>query len=878
MSCPDLDDLERLARGLDDASRRAEADAHVASCATCRARLSDIAENLRIVGPLRSAVCASNAAREGRPGAGARPTAPAPPRPERIGSFRIERELGRGGMGVVYLAEQRHPRRRVALKVIRPGVASEAMLRRFEHEANVLAQLSHPGIAQIFEAGVTDAVAPGGAVERQPYFAMEFIDGERIDAYAERRGLHDAARLALLARVCDAVHHAHLKGVVHRDLKPGNILVVDGEASGADAPRAGPAEPSGQPKILDFGVARLAHAEGEAASLDSRAGGLVGTVPFMSPEQVAGDPARVDARSDVYALGVIGFALLSGRLPHPIETTTSLPEAARIIRDEEPRRLADVARRFRGDVDTIVAKALARERERRYQSASELALDIRRHLHGEPILARTPSARYQLEKLVARNKAPAALAGALALAIVAFAAAVTLLFAKARHAERAAVAAREAAALEAETANRVSEFLAGLFNEATPYAGRGGDVTVAEVLERGAERALDDLADQPELQSRLLRTIGNAYADLAQYDRARPLLERALAVRRAALGPDDRAVVEALNDLAALEEMVGDVARQEAILGDVLARRGAALAPDDPEIARALFGLAQVRRLRGDAAAAESLAADALGIFRAHFGAERSETALALAQIARLLADRGELDSATAYHAEALEIRRRVLPPDSPWLAESLNDLAVLQERRQRFADAEALLREALALQRKRLGAEHPHLAIPLSNLAGVLFRMNRADEAEALYREALAIQRAALPARHPDIGWRLHNLAVVLEAKGERDEAETLLREALAIRERALPAGHWHTAETRSVLGQTLAGLGRFGEAEPLLLSAHRDLEAARGAADRLTLRTLDRVAEMYAASGRAGAAAEVRERAARSAGAGASGDTPGR
>ncbi len=847
LPCPDLDVLERFARSVLDEPARGVVGAHVGGCGSCRAAVAEIAENLSIVEPFRRAMRAPSASESA---GGALERAPRPiPAPERVGAFRIVRELGRGGMGVVYLAEQPHPKRLVALKVIRPGIASEAVLRRFEHEANVLAQLSHPGIAQIFEAGVTDVVAPGGAADRQPYFAMEHVDGERIDRYAERLALSDRERLALVARVCDAVHHAHLKGVVHRDLKPGNVLVP----AGADA----------QPKVLDFGVARLAQPGADSATLETRAGGLVGTIPFMSPEQVAGDPSLVDARSDVYSLGVLAFVLLAGRLPHAVETT-SVPEAARIIRDEEPARLGAIAPRFRGDVDAIVAKALERERDRRYQSASELALDIRRCLSSEPVLARPPSVAYQFRKLVARHKAPSALAAALLLSVLGFGVTMSILFAKARRAERSAEAAREEAAREAETANRVSEFLVGLFDEANPYAGRGVDVPVGEVLEWGAARTATELADQPIVQGRLLRTLGVAYARLADFERARTLLEQALDVRRRSLGDADSGVAEILNDLATVATMTGDAARRDSLLAAVTSRRGTSLAADHHEIGRALYALGQVARDEGRGAVAESLVADALAVFRACGDAGRGETAQAMTALGRLHADRGEIDSAKSYYLEALGIRRALLPSESPWLVESLNNLAVLHEKVGEYGEAEALLREVVTLATGRLGSEHPDVALPLSNLAGVLYKMERLDDAEALYRRALAIQRAALPAGHPDLAWRLHNIAVVLGRKGKHAEAEPLLREALAIREATLPRGHWGTAETRSVLGETLAGLGRYREAEPLVLSAHRDLEAARGPADRLTARALGRVAALYDSWGRPDLASAFRARAA--------------
>ena len=316
------------------------------------------------------------------PLAGSRPKAVAPPAPRfpAIGRYRVVRLLGEGGMGAVYEAEQDSPRRPVALKVVRPGLASPALLKRFAHEAQILARLHHPGIAQVYEAGLAD--------DGQPFFAMEFIRGLPLDEYADRHGLDLAARVGLVARVCDAVQHAHDQGVIHRDLKPANILV----------------EETGQPKVLDFGVARATDADLLTAAGLTRTGQLLGTPNYMSPEQVTADPAAIDHRADVYALGVILFELAAHRLPYRLEDRP-LAEAARLILEQDPPRLGSIDPELRGDVETIVAKALEKDPARRYPSAADLAADLRRWLAHEPILARPPSALYHLRKFARRHKA-----------------------------------------------------------------------------------------------------------------------------------------------------------------------------------------------------------------------------------------------------------------------------------------------------------------------------------------------------------------------------------------------------------------------------------------------------------------------------------------
>jgi WD40 repeat protein/predicted Ser/Thr protein kinase len=314
--------------------------------------------------------------------------------PEALGRYRVVRVLGEGGMGTVYEAEQDNPRRTVALKVLRSGLASESLLKRFTREAQILGRLRHPGIAQVHDAGVLDS--------GQPYFAMELIAGVPLDHYAREHALAVAARLELVARVCDAVQHAHERGVIHRDLKPGNILVDE----------------AGQPRVLDFGVARAADADLQTTTARTQAGQLLGTLNYMSPEQVTGDPEVLDARSDVYTLGVVLFQLLAGRLPYHLEHLP-LPEAARVIREQEPSHLGSINTACRGDVETIVAKALEKDPARRYGSAEELAADLRRHLSNEPIRARPPSALYQLRKFARRHKALVAAVLGIGLALAA---------------------------------------------------------------------------------------------------------------------------------------------------------------------------------------------------------------------------------------------------------------------------------------------------------------------------------------------------------------------------------------------------------------------------------------------------------------------------
>ncbi len=379
-----------------------------------------------------------------------------PPLPKgtRLGDYTIERVLGHGGMGIVYLAHQENPRRTVALKVLRASMFGSSALRRFEHEAQVLGMLQHPGIAQIFEAGAAE-MGRGP----QPYIAMELVDGPTLLKHAAQQPLDVRGRLELMARVCDAVHHAHQRGVIHRDLKPGNILV----------------DHAGQPKVLDFGVSRAADPD-LRATINTSAGQLIGTLSYMSPEQALGDPEQIDVRSDVYSLGVVLFELLSGQLPYDIRTKT-IPEAARILHDTEARRLGSVERRLRGELDLIAGKALERDKSRRYQSAAELADDIRAHLAGAPISARQDSALYVLSKFVRRHALVSALAGAFVVSVSVLGVYSTI------QAYRAGESAR-AELMERLKAQKALE----LANEQTQRADRAADDAVRQLRASNIER------------------------------------------------------------------------------------------------------------------------------------------------------------------------------------------------------------------------------------------------------------------------------------------------------------------------------------------------------------------------------------------------------
>ena len=494
-----------------------------------------------------------------------------------IGRYKVVRVLGEGGMGAVFLAEQDKPTRLVALKIIRPGVASAKLLRRFEHEAQVLGRLQHPGIAQIYEAGSADTGE--GA---QPYFVMEYVRGRSLLEYAQASQLGTRQRLELLAKICDAVQHAHQKGIIHRDLKPGNILVTE----------------EGQPKILDFGVARATDADIQVTTIQTDVGQLVGTIPYMSPEQAGGDVTELDTRSDVYALGVLGYELLAGRLPYDLKKKT-IPEAVRIIREDEPTPLSSVSRIYRGDLDTIVAKALEKDRERRYQSAAELAADVRRYLSDEPIVARRASTLYQLRKFARRNRG---LVGGVAGAMVILVVALVVISTQAVRISREAAQVVETAAMAAQTNDFFeslllqTDFLSAQKRAIAP-ADIGINLKLMDVLAEALDRldATPKPISDPALEATFRYRGGMGLFATGNLVDSRRHLERALQMRRELYGDEHPDTLECKVGLATtLIWFFDQRPRAEQLVREALAEYAQMPEPPDERTLRAMVALAVV--------------------------------------------------------------------------------------------------------------------------------------------------------------------------------------------------------------------------------------------------------------------------------------------
>ena len=755
-----------------------------------------------------------------------------------LGPYRLLKVLGEGGMGIVYLAEQTEPvERRLALKLIRASLASPRVAARFTAERQAMARLSHPNIAQMYEAGTTRE-AEGG--EPIPYFAMELVEGEPITGFADAALLPLEQRLRLFATVCRGVHHAHRQGILHRDLKPSNILV---------------AETDGQPvpKIIDFGIAKAI----DRPLIDGpslTAGGFVGTPAYMSPESLQpADDRDVDTRTDVYALGVLLFELLTGTRPFEDRGMNAARVLRRIVTQDPPRvsarfaalapeeaaaaashrRLSPAAlrRQLTGDLDYIVAKAIARDPEQRYDSGAELAGDVERHLRIEPVLAVPSRALYRLRKLARRHRMAAATAVVMVLALVVGVLGLSIGLV---HARRAEAEARSQAA----SAREVADFLVGVFELSDPLDSPD-DVSARDLLARGIERIDQELAGQPLVRARMLGTMGRVQSRLGLEASATRLLEEALAIQRVELGEDHLDVADSLQHLAVLYGELGRPDDARAAVETALALRQELLGADDPSLVGTLTAATNVHIQHGDLAAAEELIDRALNLAERVHGEDSLEVARILHNKAAVRGYQGRFQDAAGLFQRSLAIREQVLGGDHPSVARSLNGMALAAANLGEEAWAEQLLRRSIEILERTLGPEHSDLRSSLGNLGYRYFRQGRNEEARGLLERAVAIDQARA-VESAGAAARITNLGLVYWRLGRLAEAEPLFHRATAIRERVLAPDHPHRATSLWGLANVYRDQGRFDEAESLYLRAleirertlapdHPELEDAR-------------------------------------------------
>ncbi len=726
--------------------------------------------------------------------------------PDSIGDYRILALLGEGGMGTVYQAEQKNPQRIVALKVIKLGLSSQQLLRRFEQEAAALGRLQHPGIAQIYEAGTADS-----GLGPQPYFALEFIQGQPLLEYAHTHSLNTRQRLALISQVCDAVEHAHQRGIIHRDLKPGNILV----------------DQNGRPRILDFGVARVTDSDVQTTR-QTDMGQLIGTLAYMSPEQVLADPLALDIRSDVYALGVILYELLAGKLPYTTHGK-AMHEVVQAIREEDPAPLSSIHRSYKGDVDTIVAKALEKDKGRRYASAADLAGDIQHYLSDEPIVARPPSATYQLQKFARRHKAVVAGTAAVFLALIAGVVASTWEAVRARTAERAAVEQRQRADQEAAAAKAVSDFLqndllaqASAANQSSPNAKLDPDLKVRTALDRAAARIEGKFDQQPEVEAAIQDTIGRTYYDMGLYPQARKQLGRALSLHERVLGPENPKTVATMSRLGRTAWLEGKYEEAETLLSRALEIERRVLGPDHPDTLYSMNNLGNVYRSLGKDAEAEALYSKTLEIRRRVLGSEHRDTLTSMNNLANVYWSQGKYAQAEALYSQTLEIQRRVLGPEHPDTLLTMGNLADTYAKQRKFPQAETLFSQTREISFRVLGQEHPRTLGFLSDIAFMYQVQGKYALAETHAAQALAGRRHALGSENPETMLSAADLALAYLSQGKFRESERLSREVLEFNVRKQP-DDWLRFRAESLLGASLAGRRKYSEAEPLLLEGYQ-------------------------------------------------------
>jgi serine/threonine protein kinase/Tfp pilus assembly protein PilF len=765
-----------------------------------------------------------------------RPPASGEAPPAWIGDYQILGILGRGGMGVVYEAEQRSPKRRVALKVVR-GESSldDTHLVLFRREVEVLARLEHPMIARIYDSGRTP--------EGRHFFAMELVRGATLDVFLRREGPLDdrevRRRLSLIADIAEAVHYAHQRGVIHRDLKPSNVIVT--EAGTAPGPGSGPGAIRPGVKILDFGVARITDEDVRATRV-TEIGVVRGTLSYMSPEQASGRPDAIDVRTDIYALGVVLYEMLTGALPHDLSKMT-LAQAVRVLEEARPIPLRQAwkgSARLDEDVETIVSKALEKDPKDRYASAAALAEDLRRWLDSKPILARPPSTMYQLRKFVRRNPLPTAFAATLLVLVLGFAGAMGW------QAQRVA-SERDRAQAAAAKAEAINRFLQETLQTANPDVGGSRQVTILQALDQSLGRIEKTFQAQPVVEGDVRETLGETYNTLGEYEKAEAQLRRALDLRLAQLGPlhtDTGTTYGALSRLYHITTRY-DEAIEAANKG--IAAERAAPGPPHIRLAERLNDLGYAYYFAGKPNQAETPVREALAIGRAWPEGPTYPLGESLLLLGNIVASQGKLEEGAKLLNEALEVANKVLGPTTTQADNARNALSMVLMEQKDYDGAEKLLLEVLENMKQMLGEKHPQIAVTLENLGNVYYRAGRLDktiemldrtaalrreilgpedpavgrtlcnrgtvmwragrlpEAEASLREGIALMRRGLTPDHPDVGYVYSTLAAVLNDRKDGPGAETAIREALRIRQKALGNDHRDTAASRIDLGLNL-------------------------------------------------------------------------
>jgi len=745
-----------------------------------------------------------------------------------IGPYRLIQLLGAGGMGEVWRAEQTEPfHRTVALKLIKAGMDTKAVVARFDSERQALALMDHPNIAKVFDAGAT----PAG----RPYFVMEYVPGFPITDYCDKHRLTLKERLALFMQVCDGVQHAHQKAIIHRDLKPSNVLVEELDHKAV-------------PKIIDFGLAKATGHRLTEMTMFTEIGAMVGTPAYMSPEQADSNERNIDTRTDVYSLGVILYELLVGMLPfdshelraqgteamrqkireqEPTSPSTKIKSLGgssgdfAIKRREEPHTLQ---RHLRGELDWITLKTLEKDRARRYGSPSELAADIERYLHDQPVLAGPPSTVYRASKFMRRHRFGVGVAAAAALLLLGFAATMAL------QARRIAKE-RDRANHEAEVSRRVSEFMTQMFKVSDPGEARGNKITGREILDKASNEIEKGLAKDVEVQSQLMHVMALTYVNLGLYARAHGLAESALENRRRTLGPDHPKTLESMTQMGWILDREGRDLEAEKMTREALNLQQRVIGPEDPLTLETKDNLAIILEKQGHYAEEEKLERELIPVRTRKLGPEHPQTLRSMLNLGDALRGESRFPEAEKQFRQLLEIEGRVWGTGHPSMIAAMHNLANVIQEQGRYDEAEALYRETLETERRVLGPDHPDTASTMTTLANtIMYGQGRSSEAEALYRQALEISERALGPEHPYTTQAEEGLANVVASQGHYPEAEKLHREILAIRLRLLGPDNTDTLLSQYNLGDVLFREEHFAQADKLLRETLRSQSRTLG------------------------------------------------
>ena len=698
---------------------------------------------------------------------------------QRLGPYRVLSIIGRGGMGLVYLAERADGKfeQRVAIKVLQCGVDPSWINDRTQQECRILASLEHPNIARVLDADVSH--------DGLPYFVMEYVDGLPLDRYCERHHLSFRHRLRLLLPLCDALHLAHQKLIVHRDLKPDNILVTE----------------PGVPKLLDFGIAKVL---GEVPVSPQNTITRILTPEYASPEQARGEP--VTTATDIYSLGGVLYKLLTGSTPHQTKDRGPL-EMVRAICEEEVRRPSELRPELAGDIDSILLKALHTDPQQRYRSVDQFAADLQSWLAGRPVLAVPPSLAYRARKFGRRHRVALATVSAVTLALVV----------------AAVVSIREGIRANRETAvaEAVNEFLrndllaqAGASAQSGPNTKPDPDLKVRTALDRAAERIEGKFTKQPEVEASIRDTMGWTYIDLGLYPEARKQLERALELRRRALGAKTWKTMARLGWVADLQ---GKYAEAEVLESKALEAQRRVLGPEHPDTLGSMNYLAVIYGHEGKYAQAEALDAQILEIQKRVLGPEHPDTLISLGSLASDYEYQSKHAQAEALEVQALEIRKRVLGPEHPRTLDSMGELARVYLQEGKYAQTEALDSQAWEIRKRVLGPEHPGTLTSMGNLANDYQYEGKHAEAEALGVQAVEIMKRVLGPEHPRTLNSMNNLTWVYESEGKYAQAEALDGQILEIRRRVLGPEHPDTLSSMGALAVDYGDQGKYAQAEAL-------------------------------------------------------------